>query len=168
MIITDGREMYLASSTGRVRRIGRGCFGAWAPDGSRIAYAANGWIYTSRPDGSDARRLVEGVNVRDWSSDGKRILFLRVVERPGCRVLRLFVLRPGTGRAVQLTGNTRLDRDGVEHERPGQRWGHFSADGRYVAFAEFRACDSGGVPEYEPHAFVADPASPWGAGTPTG
>jgi DNA-binding beta-propeller fold protein YncE len=56
----------------------------WSPDGSRISYSrleasAEGdwrksWIWTVRPDGTDARPLVLGNSAR-WSSDGKQLVF---------------------------------------------------------------------------------------------
>jgi TolB protein len=56
----------------------------WSPDGTRISYVRlaeadeqdwrKSWIWTVRPDGSDAKRLVLGNNAR-WSPDGKRLVF---------------------------------------------------------------------------------------------
>ena len=54
---------------------------AWSPDGERIAFVdpvvGRRGIYVSNPDGSDARRLTEGVNDGwpSWSPDGTRIVF---------------------------------------------------------------------------------------------
>lgn len=58
-------------------------WGAWAPDGRRIAFAANRRddaafdIYTQRIDGDEASRIFEGggnYSVSDWSPDGKKLL----------------------------------------------------------------------------------------------
>jgi TolB protein len=56
----------------------------WSPDGSRLSYVRlaeayeedwrKSWIWTVRPDGTDARRLVLGNNAR-WAPDGKRLVF---------------------------------------------------------------------------------------------
>ena len=56
----------------------------WSPDGTRISYVRlaeadeqdwrKSWVWTVRPDGSGAKRLVLGNNAR-WSPDGKRLVF---------------------------------------------------------------------------------------------
>jgi RNA polymerase sigma factor (sigma-70 family) len=54
---------------------------AWSPNGTRIAYGDNlvghFGIYTANPDGTDDRRLTDGVNDGwpSWSPDGTRIAF---------------------------------------------------------------------------------------------
>lgn len=56
---------------------------AWSPDGSTIAFMrtkapfGHGSIWAMAADGSDARRLTEGIDARDpaWSPDGRRIVF---------------------------------------------------------------------------------------------
>jgi Tol biopolymer transport system component len=48
---------------------------SWSPDGSRIAYASGGSIYTVGVDGSDQRRIAEGTNAA-WSPDGRTIAYL--------------------------------------------------------------------------------------------
>lgn len=56
----------------------------WSPDGTRLSYVRlakadeqdfrKSWIWTMRPDGTGAKRLVLGNNAR-WSPDGKRLVF---------------------------------------------------------------------------------------------
>jgi Tol biopolymer transport system component len=55
----------------------------WSPDGTRLSYVRlakadeqdfrKSWIWTVRPDGTGAKRLVLGNNAR-WSPDGKRLV----------------------------------------------------------------------------------------------
>jgi len=56
----------------------------WSPDGTRLSYVRlakadeqdfrKSWIWTVRPDGTGAKRLVLGNNAR-WSPEGKRLVF---------------------------------------------------------------------------------------------
>ena len=56
----------------------------WSPDGTALSYVRlakaddqdwrKSWIWTVRPDGTGAKRLVLGNNAR-WSPDGKRLVF---------------------------------------------------------------------------------------------
>jgi WD40 repeat protein len=55
---------------------------SWSPDGSRIAYADDGSLWTMAADGTDKRRLIAsnwpenfGVSCVAWSPDGARIAF---------------------------------------------------------------------------------------------
>jgi len=66
---------------------------AWSPDGSRIAFVANGDIYTVLSDGSDVRRLTDNESNQGnpvWSPDGSRIAF--VSERDGN--LEIYTMAP--------------------------------------------------------------------------
>ena len=56
----------------------------WSPDGARISYSRlskedgedwrKSWIWTVRPDGTDAKPLVRGNNAR-WSPNGEQLVF---------------------------------------------------------------------------------------------
>lgn len=60
---------------------------SWSPDGSRIAFVAEGDLYTIAPDGTDEVRLTEGAEVTEdpsstgagvpaWSPDSSKIAFV--------------------------------------------------------------------------------------------
>lgn len=159
MIVYEYEEMYLAGPGLTTRWIGSGCFGAWAPDGKRIAYSADGRIYTARPDGSDRRVVSQGDQVHDWSPDGERIAFVRHLETPGCvaPMPRLFVLHLRSRRVVRVTNHVRIEEDGVEHQRGVQTFARFSPDSRRLSFAERRPCDYPyPLPMYETYAQVVE------------
>jgi TolB protein len=71
----SGQRLVFGSQPPRFSQI------AWSPDGTRIAFVdlvvGRRGIYVSNPDGSDAKRLTEGVNDGwpSWSPDGTRIAF---------------------------------------------------------------------------------------------
>ncbi len=74
-------QVWVADPSGRSRRNLK--FGAstasWSPEGRLIAFAAQGEIYTLKPNGRELRQLTRN-RVQDtsptWSPNGKRILFL--------------------------------------------------------------------------------------------
>ncbi len=74
------QEVWTMNADGSARTfVAAGSVPAWAPDGRRIAFIANGGgIHTVRPDGTDQRLLLDlpGAEGRmDWSPDGTRIAF---------------------------------------------------------------------------------------------
>ncbi|OZC01477.1 TolB family protein [Rubricoccus marinus] len=63
----------------------------WSPNGERIVYAAGFAVFTTRPDGSDRRRVGGGVQPT-WSPDGRWITYVRTVcadppSPPSCGVM---------------------------------------------------------------------------------
>lgn len=65
---------------------------SWSPDGSRIAFLADGDLYTIAPDGTDEVRLTEGAEATyagwdaesypEWSPDSSKIAFASVRDDP--------------------------------------------------------------------------------------
>ena len=61
---------------------------SWSPDGSRIAFAERGSIYTITADGSDLQVVADQYVLDDdgnlaWSPDGRRLAFVTYGERSG-------------------------------------------------------------------------------------
>jgi Tol biopolymer transport system component len=81
----------------------RGDSPTWAPDGSQLAFARGGDIWTIGADGSDPKVLVKDGESPAWSRDGKMIAFMREAQcaQPACKE-RLFVMGAtgGPARAV--------------------------------------------------------------------
>ena len=108
-----------------LRRVARGQFGRWSPDGTQMALdtptsASQGDIFVVDADGSNRRLVLASPELdqpADWSSDGRRILFTRFhSEGPGSSV---WVVN------VDGTGARRLAR-GVA--------GSWSPDGRQIVY----------------------------------
>lgn len=74
----------------------------WSPDGERIGYivsAVEGQVLWSvRPDGSDARPIVEGVKGFDWYLDGQRV----ICTRSRGNADELFAVHAETGQVAEL------------------------------------------------------------------
>ena len=104
----------------------RELFGAWSPDGRRIAYMSNYTLWIMNADGSGKRQLYAGDSRDlDWSPDGQRIVFEDIKLPPTAFNFDLSVINAdGTGyrRVTHLT-----DRYIWEPE--------FSPDGRTVAIS---------------------------------
>ena len=99
-VVVSGRLW--AGVPGHLRRIGAGRAPSWSPNGSRIAFARDGWVMTVRVGGAHpVRRLVRG-GAPAWSPDGKSIAFvsrsqdLRVIPASGGRARRVGHVRAVT------------------------------------------------------------------------
>jgi TolB protein len=71
----------------RVTGFGQNCYGAWSPDGMRIALSFGNEqsteIYSADLDGRDTQRIeaVQGRNMKPvWSPDSRRIAYIRVAS----------------------------------------------------------------------------------------
>lgn len=111
--------------------------GAWAPDGSKIAFVSsrdgNSEVYVMNADGTDAQRLTVGAAADTqprWSPDGARLVF--VSARTGN--LEIFTMDADGGDVEQLTNHSAAD-----------NWPEFSPDGSRIAFTSTR---SGGSAVY--------------------
>jgi dipeptidyl aminopeptidase/acylaminoacyl peptidase len=95
----------------------------WSPDGSRIAYSKMGKIYVKGVDGLSDETVLANVNgevrVRDWSADGKYLLYGQAESFGG----RLFLWPLMGGAPISFGRRDSALRDG-----------RFSADSRYVAY----------------------------------
>ncbi|HYF91958.1 MAG TPA: hypothetical protein VD969_06905 [Symbiobacteriaceae bacterium] len=83
-------------------------FGAWSPDGRRIAFMRDSRIWLMSADGTGARALTRDESMWDavpaWRPDGKAIAFARVsMEGDGAFVM---TLDPSTGKAEILVKET--------------------------------------------------------------
>jgi Tol biopolymer transport system component len=149
----------------------------WSPDGTRLSYVRlaqadeqdfrKSWIWTVRPDGTGARRLVLGNNAR-WSPDGKRLVFssptphsdgdLFVIDADGSGLRRLLATASlewpsdwsPNGRKILFTrallGGTdvySMNADGsnvrrLTHARGEDIGGTWSPDGKRIVFTSQR------------------------------
>lgn len=94
---------------------------SWSPDGTRIAFNKDGYVHTSKIDGSDFVRLAEG-GVPKWSPAGQLITFYRsghiyVMNADGSNQRRVSDEPIGADRALWSPDGTRLviskDNDGT-------------------------------------------------------
>ena len=110
----------------------------WSPDGTRIAFLSarnldpafgsflRPHLYTMAPDGSDVRRLSDGLtwvvnHSPQWSPDGERLAFVAVEGSGETRAQNLYTIR---------ADGTNLRRLGPAISGPS-----WSPDGRRLAFA---------------------------------
>jgi tricorn protease len=75
---------------------------SFSPDGKRVAFLRAGKLWTMNPDGSDAKVLVNEVQVFDyeWSPDSKYIVYAR---RDGYFASDLYIIPAGGGEAKNVT-----------------------------------------------------------------
>jgi DNA-binding winged helix-turn-helix (wHTH) protein/Tol biopolymer transport system component len=103
---------------------------AWSPDGNRLVFARDEWLYVARSDGSEPRKLVTTPGrafwVR-WSPDGTRLRFTIVDRQRQSRSIWEVSAEGHDLRPVPLKG--RVDMDCC---------GDWSADGRQFFFLRYR------------------------------
>jgi Tol biopolymer transport system component/DNA-binding winged helix-turn-helix (wHTH) protein len=88
LLVVQGREFgpgtleLVPLFGGEPRRLGNihAYSASWSPDGSTLAYTAEGGLYLCAPDGSNSRQIVNmsGLLIDlDWSAPGRRLCFTR-------------------------------------------------------------------------------------------
>jgi Tol biopolymer transport system component/DNA-binding winged helix-turn-helix (wHTH) protein len=99
----------------------------WSPDGTRVAFEANG-LYVIPAQGGQPKPLVaEGTGAApSWSPDGKSLLFVRWARSPGAFRSSICLLDLSSGQVQTIPGSAGLD---------GPQW---SPGGRYAAAADLR------------------------------
>lgn len=160
LIVYSDSEIHLVRPGRAARHVARGCFGAWSPDGRRIAFTFRGQAYISSPDGSRRRVVARADYVDDWARDGRRLLLARrFLPDARCRFgrSRIFVLRLSNGRLTPVTDDT-VVRNGSRLRRWDQGPASFSPDGRQIAFAEGQPCGLE-TSEPDPAVYVASLSS---------
>jgi Tol biopolymer transport system component len=111
---TDASEYWIHTidpSNGKERRIARGRFPRWSPDGRRIVFSEedgdSASICVMNADGSDVRRLTRGhldINA-SWHPDGNAVLFNRLesVASDAEPVAMIMSMRIGDAKPALLT-----------------------------------------------------------------
>jgi tricorn protease len=99
---------------------------AFAPDGKRVAFIRAGKLWTMKPDGTDAKAIVNDLQVTDieWSPDSKWLAFSRL---DGSFSSELYIVPAGGGEARNVT------RYATRNE--GVTW---SANGKKLGFISYR------------------------------
>jgi Tol biopolymer transport system component len=100
----------------------------WSPDSSRIVFARHGQIWTMRADGTQPKKL-NGHGIEPaWAPNGKRIAFVRRIDRAGFgKSFAVFVMDANGSHVQQLT----LKGKGKENDhRPA-----WEPNSRHVAYA---------------------------------
>lgn len=110
----------------------------WSPDGSRVAfvmsprghltrYAGDGDIYVMNADGTDIRRLTDGLDASSpaWSPDGSRIAFVKNQGQ------QLVVIRPD-GSSQHVIARTRGYYQGAAWSPDGQTIAYQSSPNRNI------------------------------------
>ena len=81
---------------------------AWAPDGSSLAFAAHGRIWTVPVEGGTARQLTDGPGYHSqphWSPDGRYLAYTGDVDHN----IDIYVMNVETGEQRRITENPHLD-----------------------------------------------------------
>jgi TolB protein len=110
------REMYLPQLTSGPSAV------AFSPDGRTLVYSMQGSLWKQNIDSTTAEQLTDGPGYDyqpDWSSDGKRIAFVRYLND----AMEIYNIDPSPGSVSPLTHN------GAVNVEP--RW---SPDGRQLAW----------------------------------
>ncbi len=104
----------------------------WSPDGTRIAYAYAGTLYTVKADGTDVRSIVGPINnlSGSWSPDGSRFMF--VAKPSGDANYSIFVMNIDGTNLQRLT-------TAVGYNDFNLDW---SPDGAWVVFTSTRSGSS--------------------------
>jgi Tol biopolymer transport system component len=72
----DGQPDVQVIGGGLLGKFDTQCDIAWSPEGTRIAFTRNGFIYSVNADGTHEQRLARGLEP-SWSPDGRHVAFLR-------------------------------------------------------------------------------------------
>src|SRR5579864_5841433 len=92
------REMYLPQLTSGPSAV------AFSPDGRTLVYSMQGSLWKQNLDSTTAEQLTDGPGYDyqpDWSSDGRRISFVRYVND----AMEVYNIDPSTGSVSPLTHN---------------------------------------------------------------
>jgi Tol biopolymer transport system component len=117
----------MRSDGGNVRKVADGVDPSWAPDGRRIAFAADGEIQVANADGTGRRTLTNqprGAFLPAWSPAGGRIAFVTPVQEGGST--EILVMNEDGSNVVNLTSGRGSDSEPL-----------WSRDGSKIAFTTF-------------------------------
>jgi Tol biopolymer transport system component len=118
----------MRSDGSNVRKVADGADPSWAPDGRRIAFAADGEIQVANADGTGRRTLTDqprGAFRPAWSPAGGRIAFVTLVQRAR-EVTEILVMKEDGTQVSNLTSGRGADSEPV-----------WSPDGSKIAFNTF-------------------------------
>ena len=120
----SGRDLYEISlvrlDEGTHTRLGQGNFPVWSPDGTRIAFVAQGSVHTMAADGTDMQRVAAPLAAPGrgsaefpprWSPDGTRLAFA-VTERDGYAIYTVSADGTGLRRLSDAASNPSWSPDG--------------------------------------------------------
>jgi Tol biopolymer transport system component len=90
------------------RSLGAGRAPAWSPDSARLAYIDGGVVHVFGRDGNFLRSIPATADALEWSPDGRRIGFTRIVDDPygtGCAIREIGWIDANTG-SISVAGRT--------------------------------------------------------------